>query len=503
MPPASDDSRTKHAGLDAGDVGDGAIADPTTGGVELVAVAPPLAEGDRGRLPTLICFGWGLGALTVAMMSNIFNLLVLRFATDYLGMAAGVAGGLLALSKLYDGVADPLVGAISDRWRSPRGRRRPFLLLAAFLCPASIVALFFVPDLAGAALIICYLGALLLFATAYAVWSVPYLAMSAEMTDDYHDRSRLISFRVNGGAVGLLLSSVCGPWLLVYLGGGRAGHQGMALTMAGLILVSSLLCYRLTRDAPFTLATPRVRVPILRQIGLLAANRPLTLLLVQKMFWYFGFAANQAALAYFIKYVARLSDFWLGAYYMILPIGIIGSQPAWLWIERRLEKKYAMILAMALFGTIELSWLLTGPGESKLLVVLRLLGLGFGAGGTVLLIQSMFNDTIEYDFLLTGQRREGAFTGLFSLTEKLFSALGVAALGAFIGAMGYISSTSGSVVQQPPSAITAVAIGFAVVPFCTALISIAAIASYGLTQERLAAARVAPVTRRPSTASAE
>jgi GPH family glycoside/pentoside/hexuronide:cation symporter len=466
------------------------LTDPTVAEVELLVSAPIGASLGQGasRLPVLICVGWGVGALTTAMMSNIFNLLVLRFATDYLGIAAGMAGLLLAASKLYDAVADPLVGALSDNWHSPRGRRRPFLLLAAILCPLAILALFFVPDLQGRGLLTYYLAALLLFATAYAVWSVPYLAMSAEMTDDYHDRSRLVSYRVNGGAVGLVLSSVGGPWLLVYLGGGRSGHEGMALTMAALILLSSLVCYRMTKGAPFKVRTVRARVPFMHQLRLIAANRPLSLLLLQKSFWYFGFAANQAALAYFIKYVARLSDVWLGAYYMILPLGIIGSQPIWLRISKTLEKKYASMLAMGLFGGLELTWLLSGPEESRVLIVLRLLGLGFGAGGALLLIQSMFNDTIELDYLRTGHRREGIFTGLFSLIEKAFTALGVAALGGFIGMMGYVSSKGHGVVAQPHSAVQAIAVGFAVVPFCTAMISIAVIIFYDLTRKTLSLA---------------
>jgi glycoside/pentoside/hexuronide:cation symporter, GPH family len=452
----------------------------------LVADDQPNVSGNRsGRLPLYICLGWGVGALTTAMMANIFNLLVLRFATDYLGIAAATAGLLLAVSKLYDAVSDPVIGAVSDHWKSPRGRRRPFLLIAGFLCPLSIIALFFVPALEGQALLVYYFFALMIFSTAFGLWNVPYLAMAAEMTNDYHDRSRLVSFRVNGGALGLLLSSIGGPWLLVFLGGGRMGHQGMALTMAGLILLTSLACYFMTRDAPFTTRTKTVKLPAFHQISLVFTNGPLGLLILQKMFWYFGFAINQASLAFFIRYVAQLSDMWLGAYYMILPVGIIASQPFWLRISKVIEKKYASMIAMAIFGTLELSWLLSGPDESKILIVLRLLGLGFGAGGAILLIQSMFNDTIEYDYLRTGQRREGAFTGLFSLTEKIFSAIGVAAFGGFLGIMGYISSRGQGVVEQPDSAVSAIGIGFAVVPFCTAIASILVISMYGLSRARL------------------
>lgn len=463
--------------------------EPTLTPTELLIGEPmndPASQNKTGRLAGIICVGWGAGAITTALMSNIFNLLVLRFATDFLGIAAGVAGILLGASKMYDAFSDPLVGAVSDNWKSPRGRRRPFLLLAAILCPLSIIALFFVPKLEGAALLGYYLAALILFATAYAIWTVPYLAMSAEMTDDYHDRSRLVSYRVNGGAIGLLLSSVGGPWLLVYLGGGREGYQGMALTIAVLILVASLICHRLTRSAPFKTRSLQARTPLAVQFRTLLGNRPLCALIAQKAFWYFGFAASQGALAYFIKYVVRLSDIWLGNYYIILPIGIVASQPIWLKIAATIEKKYASMLAMGLFGTLQLSWLLSGPTESWVVIVLRLLGLGFAAGGTVLLIQSMFNDTIELDRRRTGLRREGAFTGLFSLIEKVFSAFGVAALGGLLAAMGYISSAGGPQVQ-PPSAILAVSIGFAVVPFCTAIIAIGMIGFYDLSQKKLAA----------------
>jgi GPH family glycoside/pentoside/hexuronide:cation symporter len=449
-------------------------------------------SGGTRRLSTAICLGWGVGALTMAMMSNVFNLLVLRFATDFLGIAAGAAGLLLAGSKLYDAVADPIIGTISDNWKSPSGRRRPLLLIAAFVCAAAILALFFVPRFEGGMLLAYYGVALLLFATAFAMWTVPYLAMSAEMTDDYHERSRLISYRVNFGALGLLVSSVCGPWLLVYWGGGRSAYQNMALVMASLILASALVCHRFTRAAPFRPASPHQSFSLTRQFRVVASNRPLSLLLLVKVFWYFGFAANQASLAFFMKHVAHMSDIWLGLYYIILPFGMVGAQPAWLWLAKRIDKRPAVILAMVAFGSLELSWLLAGPLEPKVLVVLRLLLLGVSAGGAILLIQSMFNDTIELDFRRNGERREGVFTGLFALVEKAFSAAGVASVGGFIGYMGYISSKSNAVTQQPESAVWAVAIAFAVVPFCTALAAATVVGFYRLDRGQLNAAGPSP-----------
>jgi GPH family glycoside/pentoside/hexuronide:cation symporter len=262
----------------------------------------------------------------------------------------------------------------------------------------------------------------------------------------------------------------------------------MAAVMAALILLSAAVCYRSTRSAPFHVRTPRLRVPLREELRRIMSNRPLSLLLIQKGFWYFGFAANQAALAYFIKYMARLSDFWLGAYYIVLPVGMIAAQPLWLAVSRRLDKKYASMLSMGLFGVLELTWLLTGPEEPKWIIVVRLLGLGASAGGAILLIQSMFNDTIEFNYRRTQSRREGAFTGLFSLVEKGFTAFGVAALGGFLGVMGYVSSKGQGLIHQPHSAVVAIGIGFCVVPFVTACCAIGAIAFYSLNRAALAGA---------------
>jgi Na+/melibiose symporter-like transporter len=72
-------------------------------------------------------------------------MLLLRYLTDYVGLAAGLAGLLIAVSKVYDAVTDPLMGWVSDNTRSRLGRRRPWLLVGTLLCGLALVALFNVP----------------------------------------------------------------------------------------------------------------------------------------------------------------------------------------------------------------------------------------------------------------------------------------------------------------------------------------------------------------------
>ena len=154
---------------------------------------------DRGSgavpLPLTTCVGWGVGTLAVAVVFNTINVLLLRYLTDTVGIGAALAGSLIGLSKLYDAVIDPMIGGVSDRSRSPRGRRRPFVLVGGLMLAVAVIVLFHFPGGIMGTAAMLYLGAALLFySTAYAVFTVPYMAMPAEMTGDYHFIYKVISY---------------------------------------------------------------------------------------------------------------------------------------------------------------------------------------------------------------------------------------------------------------------------------------------------------------------
>lgn len=136
--------------------------------------------------------GWGLGTLGPVMLVSSTNALLLRFMTDFVGLSAGLAAALIGLSKLYDAFADPTMGWLSDRTRSRWGRRRPYLLAGGALLALSMLALFWLPPLEGDTARTLYMGAVLIFyATAYTVFTIPYMAMPAEMSSSYHQRTEL------------------------------------------------------------------------------------------------------------------------------------------------------------------------------------------------------------------------------------------------------------------------------------------------------------------------
>ncbi len=180
--------------------------------------------------------GYGLGSVATGSFATVPGLLLLPYLTDRLGIAAGLAGVIVFLPKAWDVLLNPVAGQISDRSTNPAGRRRPFLLRAGLTLAVAFVLLFWGPvtpqGLAAGWVVVLFL----VCASAYAFFQVPYIAMPAEMTDDYSERTRLMTWRVTILALAILVSgglspmvrNQLGPELGVPRGRGlrRAAHRG-------------------------------------------------------------------------------------------------------------------------------------------------------------------------------------------------------------------------------------------------------------------------------------
>ena len=398
------------------------------------------------RMPLALAIGWGIGTLVPSIMFNTTAFLLLRYMTDYLGIAAATAGLLITASKVYDIVANPLMGQLSDRSRFAAGRRRPWLLIGGGLAAASYVMLFNAPDTGTLA----FVGiALLAYATGYTAFNVPYLAMPAEMTGDYHERSWLISFRVYAIAIGTFVGGSLAPMLIEWTGGGEQGHRRMAWILAVPIVLSALTCFWMTRHARFTTPPPKGQVPAGSQLRLIAENRPFAWLVATKFLQLFALVSGQATMSYFVVRVLGFSYTQLGLYTLAGAAAIFGSQPFWLALSRRRGKSRTYTWAAAGYALLTLSWFLAGPGEPALLYYGRALAFGFLSGGLLLMGQALLPDTIEYDYLKSGLRREGLFAGVYSMAEKLAGAMGATVTGLILGAMGYVAARGRTRTRRP------------------------------------------------------
>ncbi len=475
---------------------------------------PNADSAPAARLPLSLCLAFGLGTNGTATLLGVTGIYLLFFMTTMLGIEPGLAGALIFASKIYDLVTDPLMGYLSDRTRSRLGRRRPYLLLGAVLSALSAWLLFDVPSFSSpTATVVWYGSVLLLFATGYTIFSVPYLSMPAEMTSDYHDRTRLMSFRTLFSSVGLLIGTALAPIIVASAGGtvssptilrppgavecvlppGRAGQvagtaEGYALmgvVIAGIVFVSMALCFFGTRRARCTRPV-RTATDFGQQLQLTLRNRPFMLLVGTKTLQLTGVTAFSAGLAFFAQYVVQLTGAQLGMFFGLFSLGTILSLPAWVWHARRVGKKPAYVLAVILFVAVDLALLAVGAGDLGLLLTLGFC-IGLAAGGLILLGVSMLPDTIDYDHHLTGQRREGIYAGVWSTIEKGSAAVATLFAGLILSSAGYLETRAGEIACQPHSALVAIQINVAIVPAAVMLLSLLFLARYDLTRERLEA----------------
>ncbi len=446
------------------------------------ALAERMSNTGAARELVALRSGYLLGAVAYAAGLQVVNVLLLRFLTDTLAMSAALGGLLLAATRLYDAVIDPLVGVASDRTHSRWGRRRPWLLAGALTLPLSIIAMFNAPALPELWLAVYMIVVLMAHGTAYAAFVVPYTALGTELVSDYHERSRLMSYRVYGGSLGLLLAASFAPWLLSMWGADRAGHGSMGLAIALPMLLAGLGAVYLLRE-PELPETSTLGLSLKERLKLGVQNRPFRTLVLVHVFFQIGVAGVVGSTAFYSRWILGVSDAWLGAFYLAKVAGNLVSMPLWLWMSRRFDKKRTYIVALMAYGALNLTWLASGPGDPMSMVLGRMLLIGIAMGGCVLLGYSLLADVIRLDQISTGLRREGTFSGVMSFIDKAANSLGIAGLGVLFSAMGYVAARGNAV--QPDSALHAILIGFSVIPGVAALICILLMRGYQVRREDL------------------
>jgi len=438
-----------------------------------------------GRLSFRTQFGWGLGTLGLTAFM-VGSYLLLRFMTDYMAVPPAIAGTIFALAKVYDGIADPIIGGLSDRTQTRWGRRRPFLLAGAFACALTFMLAFNAPIVSSRTLAMAMLaGLLMLHATSYAIFAVPYMAMPAEMTDDPHERSKLMSFRVINGSLGNLVGGWATTTLIAFFGGGLAGHRAMGIIIGLLIFVILGSCLLLTSKAKLREAPSEGHPPYSQQIRSALRNRPFIILQACKLMLLSAAGVHTASAAFFVQRRLEASDYWLGWIYATLTVGTVIAQPLWLRLVRRLGKRNAYTVSGLFTAVTWLAWLPFGPGTAAPIILLIGTLAGIGNGGIVMISQSMLPDTIEYQFRESGLHIAGSFAGLYITVEKIGQAIGASVTGIVLGLFGYIEGHGGTKIVQPPSAITGVTICYCILSTAFLLASVAILRFYPLDERTM------------------
>ncbi len=420
--------------------------------------------------------GYGSGSVATGAFGTVPGLMLLPYLTDTLGIAALWAGVIVFLPKAWDVVLNPVAGRISDRTVDPRGPRRPWLLRAGLLLAVGFALIFASPGLGSrtaeaAWVLVFFLAA----ATAYAFFQVPYVAMPAEIAGSYDERTRLMTWRVAILAFTIMLAGATAPLIRDGIGG-RDGYRAMGLAMAAVILVGATLAYRGTARAPVGATGPGAG-SLRDQLRVVATARDFRALLTTFVLQALATGCMLAGVDYLATDVLGRS----GAS-TILFVCFVGPAllltPLWARFGEAVGKQRGYVVSSLVLATgAALAVVAQHAPAAAVFAAVALVGVGYA--GCQVFPMAMLPDAAAVDTRRTGENRAGVYTGVWTAGETLGLALGPAVFALVLALGGYASSTTGGT-AQPGSALTAIVLGFSLLPAALILLSLWWLRSYSL-----------------------
>jgi GPH family glycoside/pentoside/hexuronide:cation symporter len=431
-----------------------------------------------GKLAFGIKLSYGVGDIANNVFIVTAGMYLLFFLTNEVQVSPALAGIALLFPKLWDVVSDPMMGLITDRTKSRFGRRRPYLLFGAVPFGLSFVFLFIIPRYTSETLRAIHVALMYaLGCTAFTVVNVPYSSMVAEMTDDYNERMSLTSFRMIFASAGALAAGALVLPLVQIGGGGQRGYLAMSLLYGLIIVASCLVCFWGTRRAK-ALPAAEQPTPFREQVKIAVRNFPFLMLIASYFAQALAIGVMMAGFVYYVKYAMKLPETAMDLVYPLFLVTAIVFIPVWVKVGRRLGKIRAYSIGLALFCLLIFSLFFT-PASLLSLFYIQVFVLGVGFSSFQLFPFSMLPDTIEYDELQSGLRREGVFSGLWSGGQKIAYSLGPPLVGLALSRSGFVMAGA-----QPASVELGIRLIFCLFPAVAVLLSFIPFSRYNLTEAR-------------------
>ena len=388
-----------------------------------------------------ISYGAGEGGVQLLLVAHSIYFLV--FLTDVVGISASLAGLLLALGHMWDGISDPAMGIISDRTKFRSGRRRPYILGAALPLTALFWLLFTKPNLEGTALSIYFVIILMLFFVVTTVLYVPYSALLPEMTKDYNERTILSGHKGIWFMIGSIISSAGMLMIVAEFENPITGWSVAGAILGLLALIPFLLTWRFTRGWERH-ATDTVPFKFKEVVQTVLGNRSFRYLAAIFLFgtaFLYGF---NASVVYFFGYYLQMSEDEISLFFLILFACCLFWIPLITMVANRLGKRNSYIIFVGLSALFcGVGWMVVQPGQLAFVYILAVVNSSAFAA-TFQLVWAMVADVVEVDEFKTGSRREGLYWGVLNLMLKFGFAFSLILVSQYLDIIGYVPNVEQS-----------------------------------------------------------
>jgi GPH family glycoside/pentoside/hexuronide:cation symporter len=423
--------------------------------------------------------GYALGDTASNFFWKTWEFFLLIFYTDVFGLSPATAGAMFALTRIWDAVNDPLMGALADRTRTRWGRFRPWLLWMALPLGLMGVLTYTTPGWSpGAKLVYAYVTYTAM-TMAYTAINIPYSALMGVMTSDPQERAKLSSVRFIGGFSGGIAVVAATPWLVATLGAGDPG-RGWPLTMAvwgGLAAVLFAVCFATTRERIAPVAQQESNLG--RELRGLVTNGPWMVMFLLGLVTLTSFVMRGQTTAYFFKYyVGREAATGLFLSTAMLA-NVAGIAVTPLAISLFGGKRRLFMALMAVSGVLTMGFYFV-PRDSVPIIVGLNLVIAFVQGPNAPLIWAMYADTADYGEWKTGRRTTGLVFAAATMAQKGGGAAAGMISGLLLTTFGYVANAT-----QTPRALEGIVLMMTVIPGALCLLAAATMLFYRLDEARM------------------
>ncbi len=412
--------------------------------------------------------GYGSGDIAGNVVYAFLTAFVMVYLTDTIGLASGVVGTLIAVSKLFDGFTDIFFGSMIDKTHSKMGKARPWMIYGYIGCAITLVGVFAVPTSLGktAQYAWFFIAYTLLNGVFYTANNIAYSALTSLVTKNSKERVQMGSYRfIFAFATSLLIQSVTVGFVEV-LGGGAGAWRTVAIVYAiiGLIVntISGFSVKELSEEELNEGKTDddEEKYSLIEAFGLLVKNKFYMMIcgtyILQQLY-----SAMIGVGIYYMTWVlhnTNLYSVFSWAVNIPLIISLIFTPTLvgkWKGMYKLNLRGY--MLAVVGRGLVVVAGWMGSVPLMLLFTAIAALGQGPWQGDMNAVIASCS----EYTYLTQGKRVDGTMFSCTSFGVKVGGGIGTAITGWLLQAAGYV----GTATTQPQSAINMISAMYLVIPF--------------------------------------